>query len=200
MIVQGTSKLVELQPQCNKSLGQWNSEMQLLCFDLLALPWYCEVTKSDKKCKAFQNEQICSFDRKERQILFTICRHLWRTPSMRRRNVKNKMEELTHLKRSSNCDSILLEDCRPISSIPPSAAFQTWKWYDWRILNCYNINFKRINFQTLSGFQLCAGMVGCHHLNYFYTRPSWILNVWPNHQEWIFFYKLNTSFSKIQVK
>ena len=77
---------------------------------------------------------------------------------------------------------ILLEDCRPISSIPPSAAFQTWKWYDWRILNCYNINFKRINFQTLSGFQLCAGMVGCHHLNYFYTRPSWILNVWPNHQ------------------
>ena len=82
--------------------------MQLLCFDLLALPWYCEVTKSDKKCKAFQNEQICSFDRKERQILFTICRHLWRTPSMRRRNVKNKMEELTHLKRSSNCDSIYI--------------------------------------------------------------------------------------------
>ena len=144
------------------------------------------ILRSDQewqKCKAFQNEQICSFDRKERQILFTICRHLWRTPSMRRRNVKNKIEEWTNFRRSSNCDSILLEDCRPISSIPPSAAFQTWKWYDWRILNCYNINFKRINFQTLSGFQFCSGMVGCHHLNYFYPRPLWILSVWPNHQE-----------------
>ena len=80
----------------------------------------------------------------------------------------------------SKCDSILLAGGL-ISSIPQSgAAFQMWKWYDWWILNCYSVNFKRINFQTLSGSQLCVAGTPCK-TRFGSTSLHWGWEFWITH-------------------
>ena len=85
----------------------------------------------------------------------------------------------------SNCDSILSAGGL-ISSIPQSGgAFQMWKWYDWWILNCYSVNFKRINFQTLHGSQLCMAGSRWHRVKLYLDRHHIIGNGnSESHMEW----------------
>ena len=147
---------------------------------------------SDQKCTEAQNEQSCAFEQKERQILFCEWKkcllyiggevevHEGGEGLM----VEKKMVERVVLKKEKveKVEKVVWfklwflycwrEDCRLISSIPRSAAFQTWKRYDWWILNCYTVNFKRINFQTLPSRQFCVFQI--HAISLGIQVESWI--------------------------
>ena len=129
---------------------------------------------SDQKCTEAQNEQSCAFEQKERQILFCEWKNclLYIGGEVEVHEggeglmVEKKMVERVVFEEKEKKEKVVWfklwflycwrEDCRLISSIPRSAAFQTWKRYDWWILNCYTVNFKRINFQTLPSRQFCV--------------------------------------------
>ena len=144
-----------------------------------------KIAKCDQKCTEAQNEQwsVRWSRRKGKYCSVTVKNFGLFKLEKEEKQVKEEKDWREPVWAQIVILYYWLEGCRLISSIPRSAAaaFQTWKWYDWWILNCYTVNFKRrINFQTLYHSQLCVGVTPC----------KTIFGSTPHHWEWKFWIKL----------